>query len=898
MSTNSNFQLCRPKLRALTHTPLVVSPVPWQSPAGKSSDDYGDAEACLSSIEAVTSRGITVDLCHPSLIAGLMYQQNLHQGQPGYRWTRDLATPPKEVTSKKGIVSVLDWQLDAYNVVSAEHLGATALVSRAWAHIGGHLERCVEAVRAICRGNEVHPILVAQILSATRAASLTSSLFALEDECRRIESNWNPEELENGRLKLLAAAACLLGVSAARSGAAVLDLAAGSDARAFDRCGATLPILDLIVGTLAADPGEVSNVALYDLATAMWAVSFPESPRVFLSQRGPEFRKIATEKLKRFGLWRPGEMPGGPLVSERTSYTTFGPNLDKQQASVGYFLDNAVAPLQETCRGFVWRQLWESHHFHAFVTPGYFKAKWCVTELQLWRYLTKRQQWRSCSMSLLCETISSEAREFLPEHAIDIDSIFTLEDPKVNVTVSFDDRKSGRIHSRAVSIGEATATSPFTPFDMNLLWQRIVDLTHVACYALCQANDQIIYSSHKHLHDFLTDSVSLIPGTQGSLERVARIASELGEPSTVGWLVYVAHAAVAKIVDGVMTPIAELIDRIFLSLPAIARSSLISNRSEADEFLAMLYGWGIGRDVWVIRQDTPDDKARLILLGLVTGLAGDKARLEQINDNILTNRIVGGIRLGMLPSFTGESYVELCELTRPFGVRAQITGIAQLQTLDRFGESIDLARELRLNVEAKPADFGPFELGRIRLLELKGLHRERRYAEAYALYNNHGTVFYMYSEPSGSYLSSIMAEIAFRLDEPTEAVISFCNQCIELRRGAADIEWAAEACITACFYLELRDQEFHNEKFARMLLEFAELLPDQPLLPVDAYSHLLSNSHRARDDRSLQRVLIEIRREIDLELPCKKELEILYEDNRTLKDMSSNAISKSKFLET
>jgi hypothetical protein len=225
-----------------------------------------------------------------------------------------------------------------------------------------------------------------------------SSLIKLEMECREFEAKM-PYDLEYRiELKALSAQMCLLGAAVVRT-ALLLDPKIRSALNEHQALQSAVTVSQVAHRSLALDLTLIRDVPLYELATLMWSVSYPYEQRVFLSQRGPDYRSILIKKLNDAGFLRSGKHPGaGPLVDVSGERWT---NRSDKDTAASFFLDAMVAPNSETCRGFVWRELWESTHLHAFVTKNYFNSDWCLAELRLWRIITSLQSWRTISYTIV-----------------------------------------------------------------------------------------------------------------------------------------------------------------------------------------------------------------------------------------------------------------------------------------------------------------------------------------------------------------------------------------------------------------------------------------------------------------------------------------------------------------
>jgi hypothetical protein len=301
--------------------------------------------------------------------------------------------------------------------------------------------------------------------------------------------------------------------------------------------------------------------------------------------------------------------------------------------------------------------------------------------------------------------------------------------------------------------------------------------------------------------------------------------------------------------------------------PILIGTDLLQSRADALALLSMIHGDQVGKDPWVVRSDTKDTHARLVLCGLITGLARGNARLEQIRSEPVTSRVVGGVRLGMIPSYTGDDWHQVEELVFMRVINNSIEDLTYLRELGRYEELAIKAHSLRQNTLYGASSNNKGEsrrlwrlefankwrahlLGWVRFLEFVGLWQSGQLADAYTLAQTNEPIMYFLSLQKTAFIASVCTEIAVRLGRPTTELLKFGDICYEVRLRANELGDAVKCCENVCYFLQLRDQEDWNGDFARRLIELGTQLGDNTVV-LSGFDHLVSNALRAEDPAML-----------------------------------------------
>jgi hypothetical protein len=323
LRSRPRFSRWRPELVSLPPKGWDPHSNPDAGSADADSEDLdGEAESAFDRVASL-ERAERIDLASPFELGEIAYKQNLYEGHPGYRWTLQPGPPPPVVDwTVRSLIPLIDWQLELYNILAKQHQGASALVTNAAGHLGGHLIRSLEVARAFERHQRPLQWTLDAIRSQTQSAFSTAALVRLELESRSLEARWQGLDRVRDR-KMLAGRICLLAAAAYRTGAVLLMGSKEGEAESY--IGSIVEILEAAFALGGVDPSLLDDIALYDLTTAMWSASTPPEPRIFLSQRGPDYRSKLMVELAERGLIRDGARPGsrrfpwlGPIARQRS----------------------------------------------------------------------------------------------------------------------------------------------------------------------------------------------------------------------------------------------------------------------------------------------------------------------------------------------------------------------------------------------------------------------------------------------------------------------------------------------------------------------------------------------------------------------------------------------------
>jgi hypothetical protein len=316
----------------------------------------------------------------------------------------------------------------------------------------------------------------------------------------------------------------------------------------------------------------------------------------------------------------------------------------------------------------------------------------------------------------------------------------------------------------------------------NVVWQKIAEVSHRAVIEIALRDRKALPSLRKSLIALLKVSITHEPGTDEALAATAAGAEAMPKHRSVAWIIYFLHDLLRF---GRVRPVptADILREAENYVTCAVEMDLLHSQAEAERLLALAYGEGIAYDSWVVRANTPEAEARVIIFGFVTGIARNNARLEQVRSELITGREIAGFRLGLLPSLTDDTWEEVLRLACRSAVGARLDGINALYQWGRYEELSSAAGALRADMRSGKVRFQPGDFGWVRFFEFIGLWRSGCYSRAYELAQTEEPVVYFLSTRNAGFLASVCTELAVRLNRPVNELITFGEQCVNHRDG-------------------------------------------------------------------------------------------------------------------